>query len=50
MLLTPYPKFFGIALTPKFVMVTVAAHSIFGIVMGLAARALSRLLVLSAYR
>ncbi len=50
MLLTPYPKFFGIALTPKFVAVTVAAHSLFGIVMGLAARALSRLLVPSAYR
>ncbi len=50
MLLTPYPKFFGIALTPGFVAVTLAAHSVFGIIMGLVARALSKLVVPSAYR
>jgi hypothetical protein len=40
MLLTPYPAFFHIPLTPKFVVVTLAAHLVFGIVMGLAALAL----------
>jgi hypothetical protein len=44
MLFTPYPHFFGIALTPKFVVVTLAAHLVFGVVMGLSALALSRLL------
>jgi hypothetical protein len=50
MLFTPYPKFFGIALTPRFVIVTVAAHLVFGAVMGLSALGLSRLLTPSAYR
>ena len=50
MLFTPYAKFFGIALTPRFVVVTVAAHLVFGTVMGLSALALSRLLTPSAYR
>ena len=50
MLFTPYAKFFGIALTPKFVIVTVAAHLVFGVVMGLSALGLSRLLTPSAYR
>jgi hypothetical protein len=50
MLFTPYAKFFGIALTSKFVIVTVAAHLVFGLVMGLSALALSRLLTPSAYR
>ncbi len=34
MLLTPYPKFFGIALTATFVAVTLSAHLIFGIALG----------------
>jgi hypothetical protein len=50
MLFTPYPKFFGIALTPTFVVVTLAAHLMFGVVMGLSALGLSRLLTPSAYR
>lgn len=37
MLLTPYPAFFGIPLTSKFVAVTLIAHLIFGVVMGRAA-------------
>jgi len=50
MLFTPYPRFFGIALAPKFVVVTVAAHLVFGVVMGVSARGLSRLLTPSAHR
>jgi hypothetical protein len=50
MLFTPYPIFFGIALTPKFVVITLAAHLVFGVVLGLSARSLSRLLTPSAYR
>jgi hypothetical protein len=34
MLLTPYPKVFGIAVTLKFVIVTMAAHAIFGVGLG----------------
>jgi hypothetical protein len=41
MLLTPYPRVFGIAMTSTFVVVTLAAHSIFGVVMGLSAQRLS---------
>lgn len=41
MLLTPYPRMFGIPLTPVFVAVTLAAHAIFGVVMGLSAQGLS---------
>jgi hypothetical protein len=40
MLLTPYPAFFEIPLTAKFVVVTLLAHLVFGVVMGLAAQAL----------
>jgi hypothetical protein len=50
MLFTPYPNFFGIALTPRFVVITLAAHLVFGAVMGLSALGLSRLLTPSAYR
>jgi hypothetical protein len=50
MLFTPYPKFFGIPLAPRFVVVTLAAHLVFGAVMGLSALGLSRLLTPSAYR
>lgn len=38
MLLTPYTGYFGIHMTARFVVVTFAAHAIFGVVMGLAAR------------
>ncbi len=50
MLFTPYPNVFGIALTTKFVTVTLAAHLVFGVVMGLAALGLSKFLTPSAYR
>jgi hypothetical protein len=42
MLLTPYPQTFGIQVTPRFIGVTLAAHLIFGIVLGLSARSLAR--------
>ena len=42
MLFTPYPGVFGIPLTARFVSVTLAAHIIFGIAMGLSARSLAR--------
>jgi hypothetical protein len=38
MLLTPYPHVFNIPVTTCFVMVTVAAHAIFGVALGLAVR------------
>jgi hypothetical protein len=38
MLVTPYTGFFGIGLTMKFVVATIAAHLIFGVVLGLLAR------------
>lgn len=50
MLCTPYPHFFGIVVKPKFVVITLAAHSVFGAVMGLSALGLSRLLTPAAYR
>ena len=34
MLLTPYPQVFNIPLTTRFVIVTVAAHAIFGLGLG----------------
>jgi hypothetical protein len=42
MLLTPYPQVFNIEVTTRFVIVTVAAHAIFGVGLGLAVRALAR--------
>lgn len=42
MLFTPYPKFFGIALTATFVAVTLSAHLIFGVTLGLGSRGLNR--------
>jgi hypothetical protein len=42
MLFTPYLNFFGIANTTKFVVATLTAHLIFGIVLGLYARYQSR--------
>ena len=38
MLLTPYPRMFGIPVTPRFVAVTMAAHAIFGVCLGLGAK------------
>jgi hypothetical protein len=35
MLLTPYPRVFGIPVTARFVAVTVAAHALFGVILGL---------------
>jgi hypothetical protein len=43
MLLTPYPQVFNIPVTTRFVMVTIAAHAIFGIGLGLAVRWLGTL-------
>ena len=42
MLFTPNPKVFGISLTVRFVIVTVAAHGIFGAGLGLSVRWLAR--------
>lgn len=41
MLLTPYPQIFNIPVTTRFVMVTVAAHAIFGVGLGLTVRRLA---------
>jgi len=41
MLLTPYPRVFNIQVTTRFVLVTIAAHAIFGIGLGLAVRKLA---------
>jgi len=38
MLLTPYPRVFNIPLTARFVIVTIAAHAVFGAGLGLAVR------------
>ena len=50
MLLTPYPQVFNIPVTPRFVVVTLAAHSIFGIVLGLVVRRLATAQRFSAFR
>lgn len=42
MLLTPYPTTFGIDVTPTLVGVTLAAHGIFGVALGLSVRLLAR--------
>lgn len=42
MLLTPYPRAFGIPVTGLFIAVTLTAHVIFGVGLGLAARRISR--------
>jgi hypothetical protein len=42
MLFTPYPAVFNIPVTSRFVMVTIAAHTIFGIGLGMAVLWLSR--------
>lgn len=38
MILTPYPRVFGIAVTTRFVAVTMAAHAVFGVCLGVAVR------------
>lgn len=42
MLLTPYPQVFNIPVTARFVAVTVAAHAIFGVGLGLTVRAFAK--------
>ncbi|MDB6065112.1 MAG: hypothetical protein JWR26_1320 [Pedosphaera sp.] len=42
MLFTPYPNVFGIPLSARFVVVTLMAHGIFGVAMGLTALRLSK--------
>jgi hypothetical protein len=42
MLFTPYPKMFGIIVTARFVVVTLIAHGIFGVELGLCVRWLTR--------
>jgi hypothetical protein len=42
MLLTPYPQVFSIIVTARFVAVTLTAHAIFGVALGLAVRAFAR--------
>ena len=44
MLFTPYPAFFQIPLTAKFIVVTMLAHSVFGVIMGLVTLGLWKLL------
>src|SRR6266481_143076 len=50
MLLTPYPQVFNIPVTTRFVIVTVTAHAIFGISLGLAVRYLAQHIDLSNLR
>ena len=38
MLLTPYPAYFHIRTTPTFIVVTLSAHLVFGVVLGLVAK------------
>ncbi len=42
MLFTPYPQVFNIPVTTRFVVVTLAAHAIFGVGLGLTVRAMAR--------
>jgi len=49
MLLTPYPQIFNIPVTPRFVVVTIAAHAIFGVILGSAGRCLSNVSLLSPH-
>ena len=41
MLVTPYPRAFHIAVTARFIAVTLAAHALFGVILGLTARAMA---------
>jgi hypothetical protein len=47
MLLTPYPQVFNIPVTVRFVIVTIAAHGIFGMGLGLTVRRLASVPMLS---
>jgi hypothetical protein len=40
MLLTPYPRVFGIEVSARFVAVTMAAHAVFGVGLGLTVKAM----------
>jgi len=42
MLASPYPTVFNIPVTPRFLVVTLAAHAIFGVCLGLCARSVGR--------
>jgi Protein of unknown function (DUF2938). len=42
MLLTPYPQVFNIPVTTRFVIVTIAAHAIFGVGLGVTVRSLAK--------
>jgi hypothetical protein len=42
MLITPYPQLFNIPITPRFLLVTLAAHAIFGVGLGLTVRWLAQ--------
>ena len=42
MLFTPYPSVFSIPVTMRFVIVTVAAHAMFGVALGFSVRWFSR--------
>ncbi len=42
MLFTPYPRVFGIPVTLRFVVVTLAAHAVFGVCLGLCVKRLFR--------
>jgi len=48
MLLTPYPQIFQIPVNPRFVAVTISAHAIFGICLGLTTRLLTGFYLLSS--
>ncbi len=48
MLLTPYPQIFQIPVNPRFVAVTISAHAIFGICLGLTTRLLAGFYLLSS--
>ena len=48
MLLTPYPQIFQISVNPRFVAVTISAHAIFGICLGLTTRLLKGFYLLSS--
>jgi hypothetical protein len=48
MLMTPYTTFFGIHMTMKFVVATLLAHTVFGIVLGKFARRLDQLWAVAA--
>src|SRR5205085_2237896 len=46
MLLTPYPQVFGIPVNARFIMVTIAAHGIFGVCLGLTVRWMANLFLI----